>query len=432
MLLLNSFLLCFFSLGTYLIWFNKKNIFNIQLIGFCIISYIIPSIFFDFDILFDNELFKTYFYINLVGAIFYFIGLIVGSKIEKITFINKTIKLDYWEKFKDNNKFCKQIIVISRRFYVFFLIIFCLCFVYLGYIPIFAKDPFMAKQFKGVYHEKYVHIALIYRTSKQIIQILLPFLLINGILKKNIVDIFLSLIGTFFIFASMSRGETATSYLFIFSILILLYRPKLFSFFLIFIIFIFSFGSSFWVILGFIFPNSFFSQFTETDNIFNNLVIFGAPDILDHLNFLKMFTEQNNPFTYGLTMIGGLIPFNFKYSPSSFTLYVLNQTDDITDIASGGLRLPISMWGYINGGWFGVIIIPFFSALFTGYIVKKIKNIFQYLRSNVNHAIIFYLFIFIIYYISILITNFYFISIYSIPAIFIYYIFYKSSKTFKN
>ena len=32
---------------------------------------------------------------------------------------------------------------------------FCL----FGIYTYFAKDPFMAKQFKGVYHEKYVHIA---------------------------------------------------------------------------------------------------------------------------------------------------------------------------------------------------------------------------------------------------------------------------------
>lgn len=44
LLILNCIALCIFQLETYLIWFDRRNVFNLLPIGFCFSAYIFPLI----------------------------------------------------------------------------------------------------------------------------------------------------------------------------------------------------------------------------------------------------------------------------------------------------------------------------------------------------------------------------------------------------
>lgn len=412
--------LCTFALGTYIIWFDKKNVFNHILIGLCFVAYIIPVCIFDFNDFVKPEIVKLYVYINLLGAIFFILGLVLGYKWEKITMVNTVMRFSLVEQAIHSDSFEKNVLFSSRRIFIVCLIIMTSCFMYMGYLPMFAADPYSAKQFKGIYQPRYQHVALFYRTSKQFIQLLLPFFLIEYYDKRKLSTLFLIICGLLLVVVSLSRSETVTGLILITSIIVSMKNSKkAFTLYIIIIIVFFSIGSSFWVIASYYFPNSGFISFTEGQTA-ADAIASGAPDILDQLGFLEAFVKNHVNYTYGLTFVGGLIPFNFKWNPSVWTLMVSNNTNDISEISSGGLRLSTAMWGYVCFGWFGVVTVPFFSSLFIGYIIKKIKNIVNKLKAGYKGYFIFYYLVFLYLYIGCIFTDFYRLTIYILPG-FIFY-----------
>src|SRR5258708_35279303 len=99
---------------------------------------------------------------------------------------------------------------------------------------------------------------------------------------------------------------------------------------------------------------------------------------------------------------------------------VVNNTNDNSEISFCGLRLPISIWGYVCFGWIGVAAVPFLSAFFTGYMIKKIKNIVNKLKPGFKGYFIFYYLVFIFIYVGGIFTDFYRLTIYALPGLIFY------------
>ena len=426
---LNCVALCIYTLGTYFVWWDRKNVTNQFLIGFCIIGYIIPTLILDFDLLADSSVVKLYAYINILGSVFFIAGLFFGFKWERVIIVDSVLKLSQVKIGIKDNELSYRMLNAAVKIYSISLVVMALCFVAMGFVPMFASDPYLAKQFKGMYQPSYQHVALFYRTAKQFIELLMPFIIIDFYVNKKIKSFILILIGIILVFITMSRSETVTGLLTTISIIISMRRGKtFFAFYIIFLVVFFSFGSSFWSVLAYFFPNSGFANIVSTDTVAETIAA-GAPDIPDQLQLLGAFVNNHASFTYGLTFIGGLIPFNFKWNPAVWTLMVSNQTDDISGLSSGGLRLPVSLWGYFSFGWIGVCVIPFISAFFTGYIVKKIRRIIELLKPDFKGLTIFYFLVFMYLNLTTIFTEFYKISIYSFPAfIFFGLVMYKPYK----
>jgi hypothetical protein len=413
----NCISLCLLTLGTYFIWFNRKNILNHFFIGFCIIGYIIPSIVFDFSLYADKDIVQLYVLINSIGAVFYIIGLFVGNKWKSIPLINFAMKFSVMEAAIESSDFIPKVFKITKFFYVTSLLVMTACFVLMGYVPMFAADPYSAKQFKGVYQASYQHVAFFFRTSKQYIEMLMPFYLIEIYSSKKVLNILLVLAGLFLIVVTLNRSAMVKGIIWSSSIIISLKKgKKTFTVYLILLVVVFSLGSGLWALLGLLFPDSTLVRGNTGDNIAEAIAL-GSPDIADQLQLLSAYVRSHAGNTFGLTFIGGIIPYNFKWNPAVWTLTVLNDTNDISEIVSGGLRLPVTMWGYISFGWFGVAAIPFFAGFFHGYLIKKIRNVVNKLKPNFNGLVIFYYIVFLYLNIAIIFMNFYELSIYYLPAI---------------
>lgn len=422
LIFLNFLSLCVFQLATYFVWLNKKNVFSFYNIGFCIVAYLIPYMILDLSYFVSNQTLSLYYLINVCGVLFFLLGLYIGSKWRQIKLIDSVLIFSSISSLNTSQAFINLVIKYSIFIYISCLIIMVFCFAYMGYIPMFASDPYAAKQFKGIYQPRYQHVAIFYRTAKQFVQILLPFLIIDYYFKKKSFILLLIIIGVSLVFVSLSRGDTVTSLLLSAAIIISMKKGKMiFGFYVVLVILIFSLGSSFWAIISYFLPKSGFASF-DSDQTIAGMIASGAPDMYDHVIFLEKFQQLDKPFTYGLTFIGGLIPFNFKYSPSSWTLYILNDSGDISETVSGGLRLPVSIWGYVSFGWLGTCLVPFISAFFLSYIVKKFRNLILLLKNNHSGCIVFYFITFLFLNIAIIFYEFYKISIYLFPA-FLFYVF---------
>lgn len=429
-IILNCIALCIFSIGTYFVWWDRRNVMNHLLIGFCIIGYIIPSAILSYDLLYDKDIIDLFIKLNVIGVCFFIIGIFLGYKWKTVPIVDSVIRFSRIEDALYQEDFGEKVLAFASRVYVISLITMLICFIFMGYIPMFASDPYMAKQFKGVYQPSYVRVALFYRTAKEFVGLLLPFLVIDLYINRTVKSAVLTASGIIIIFVTMSRGEAITGLLLALSIIVSLKRGKLFFLgYIIFVVVVFSLGSGLWALLSFLFPNSgFVTGFEGLNGL--EAIASGAPDISDQLTLLTSFVNNHIDYTYGMTFLGGLIPFNFKWNPSVWTLSIINQKDDISEIASGGLRVPLSLWGYFSYGWVGVAVIPFISAFFTGYVIKNIKIIAGKIKANFNGMIIFYILIFVYNNIALVFVNFVNISIYSLPAFLFYgYIFYSKRIT---
>jgi hypothetical protein len=421
-----------FLIGTYFIWFNKKNIFNHSVLGLCFVAYIVPAFVINFEDYSSVEVINLYLLINLLGCFFYIGGLFLGYKIKRLILVNTVLQLNFFNNLVYNDFGIQKIRKITSLIYILSLAGIVVSYMLMGFVPLFAANPYMAKFFKGEYQAPYERVAFLYRTARQLLEFLMPLKIIEIFIKFSMKNVLLALIGIVLIAVSLNRGPILFGLLTAISIVVALkknngpfwvYLSVIFSSFII--------GSSIYYLIGLVFPDSFFG-YAANDVSFFEAVALGAPDITDQLSFLSAFLNAGSHYTYGLTFIGGLIPFNFPWNPSVYTLTVLNDNSDISAVASGGLRLPVSIWGYVSFGWAGVVSIPFLSGFLSGYIVKKVKHIVGNLSADENGYIVFVLIQFLFVNIAAVFMNFYLLSIYSLPAFVLFFFLVRSGKKKNN
>ncbi|WP_295651124.1 O-antigen polymerase [uncultured Mucilaginibacter sp.] len=424
--------LTIFSIGTYFIWFDKRNIFNHISIGFCFVAYVIPAFVINYTEYFKPDVISLYVWISIIGCLFYMVGMFLGYKWKALIFVDTILQFRFLNLLSNNSKAIEKIGRLSSLIYIVGVVGVIVSFMLMGFVPLFASDPYMARFFKGQYQQPYERVAFLYRTSRQLVELLMPLKVLELFIKFNFKSIFLILMGIVAIAVSLNRGPILYGTLIGVSIFVALKKRN--APFWIFILVIFSsyiIGSSMFYIIGLLFPDSIFGLGVGQYNIFEAIAS-GAPDIKDQINFLSAFLYSGSHYTYGLTIFGGLIPFNFPWNPAVYTLTILNDTNDISEIVSGGLRLPVSIWGYVSFGWIGVAILPFFSGFLTGYIVKKVKKIINGLSENTNGYILFFFLYFMYTNIGAVFMSFFTLSIYSLPAFAIYYLYVKKVKLALN
>lgn len=396
------------SLSSYLVWLNRWNVPAHMSLGFSITAYIIPGIFTDIITHYPQQVISIYELILLLGASANITGVILGFYfpiIKGVTVLHQVLSKPRQELLKKLYKTVFHITLTS-------ILVIILCYAVMGFIPFFADNPFMAKFFRGEYRERYLRVAPIYRFFMFLLYSLVPITAAIWIETKKIKYAYLSIGAILVIFLSLTRAPAFSGLLLIIG---LLASRKLLTsiLFIVFTGIIYPLGSSFYLILSSLLGFTNFSGLINQTDIFS-IIASGAPDIEDQLNFLSSFLA-NGDFTYGLTFIGGLIPFNFKWNPGVWTLSVLNQNADVTEIASGGLRLPVPLWGYTSFGWFGVVLVPFISGFFSGNIVRFAKKYVERPKSLL-HAV---LALSVCSNYSSIFSGFYTLSIYSLPGLFL-------------
>ncbi|WP_340616651.1 O-antigen polymerase [Xenorhabdus entomophaga] len=401
--LLNILSLSVPTLSLYIIWFNRKNIYAHLGVPSLLIAYAGPLIFYN-EAYSKYEVYSLYTKINIIGAISFLIGALIAKKTPIINlpltpFYN--IQRSYLNV-KDNIK--------KRTFFIllFSCFLVAISYIAMGFTPMFSSDPLAAKFFRGDYQETYQRVAVFFRTGMSIIPIFLPLAILLIKEKFSYRLLFVVLFGFICIALSLQRGLIGFSIL-IPALIYFSYKTR-FIFLLVFFmyIFIYVFGAALWWLLGFAYSN--------VDSFLEGAMA-GSPDVPDQLSFLSRFILDHS-FTYGRTFIGGLIPFGYEWNPSVYTLKVLNGVDDISEIISGGLRLPVYMWGYVSFSWPGVIGVSFISGYLTTHMILFIKKssslAIPLFTLNYIYATTILLFI----------VNFYNMSIYSIPNLFFVFIFY--------
>lgn len=355
---INLFSYGVFMLGTLLIWPSRRNFIAWLAFPFFVVAYLIPLLAIDYGAIARADVLSKLTLINLLGAVSMVVGLFIGERI-KIKFPWRPILQRVRSGIGPDD-------VVQRTFNVMFAacLLMTLCFLWMRMVPMFAEEPFVAKFFRGPYKEKYDQVSVFYRLSQAVMMTALPLamvLFINLRIKK----LFLPVVWAVLLFAvALTRSLVGAGAV----ILIMAWASGTRLRFFVFLFtstLIYCVGNIAYVILGISGPSDF--------NILEEIAS-GASDILDHLVFLDAF-DSSRDLTYGLTFVGGLIPGNFIYNPSVFTLAIANGTNDVSELASGGYRLPVSIAGFVAFSWAGAIIVPMLSGAIYGFFIAILKKI---------------------------------------------------------
>ena len=279
----------------------------------------------------------------------------------------------------DTEKYEARVIKITRNLMLIGIIGLIISYIIMGFVPMFAKDPISAKLFRGQYQAPYIRVAVIYRSCFYILATIMPIACI--VWYKTRSKFFLFIIGTALILmaVSLARSGAFMGIVIAFAIVMSIKSRTHFAILMGILIGVFVLSSFFYYIVG-------VRTYSDDKNVWQ-IITAGTPDITDHLDFLGYY-EQAPELTYGKTIYGGLIPGHYKWNPAVYTLLMVNPGQDINDIGSGGLRLPLPFWGYVAFDWPGVIICSFFTGFLTGWVIRMTKDMFHRYKSILIRTVI--------------------------------------------
>lgn len=349
-----------FTVGTLLVWPSRYNVPAVVNVPFVITAYLIPIAIFPYAAIFSPQLVQQLTNLNALGGAAMLAGILIGARMK---FGARTLAR-YLPQVRNERDYQ----ILSRRLrqaLLFGVLGVAFCFLWMGMVPIFAAEPFMAKFFKGQYKEKYDQISILYRLAQYAIVTFLPLGFTMALERRDLKLIALVLASVGMMALALQRGLVAEAFL----LCLTVWATRSFGATLAVTIgstLLWLIGSVIYLVLGMI----------EAQGDLVADLSHGTPDILDHLTFLGAFNPQTD-LTYGLTFFGGLIPGNFHYNPSIFSLAITNPTGEISEISSGGFRMPPSIWGYVAFSWPGVVLVCLLSGLIFGGTTVALKGMKQ-------------------------------------------------------
>ena len=394
-----------FMCGSYLVWPSRYNVMAHLNLGFIFIAYFIPAIVLKDQNDYPDNIISLYTTILLVGAISFIIGLCAGFMIKPVRISNFSFTMLDPEVYKT------RIIKITKIFLFGGIGGLCLGYILMGFVPAFAADPVAAKFFRGVYQVPF-YVSIIYLSSFFVLTTVTPIAIIVWYSNRG-KKIFLvgAIVAVFLMMVSLSRGPAFSGVVLAVAIILSFKNRWTFVLLIIILFSIYLLSSVFYFVVG-------VRDFTEVsgsfkdDHVFWRIVSAGTVDITDQLNFLDFF-NKDPIWTYGRTVVGGLVPSHFAWNPAVYTLRVTRPGEDVTTLISGGLRLPAPIWGYVSFQWIGVALFCFISGLLKGILLKFTKYWIYRSQSILIATII------IVINISVFaqISDFFTLSIYALPPV---------------
>lgn len=396
-----------FMCGTYLVWPSRYNVMAHLNVGFIFIAYFVPAIILKDQNEFPDNIVSLYVLILLIGSTCFVIGLYAGFLIKPIRLSNFSFT------FLDIEIYKQRIIKITRTFLIAGISGLSFAYLLMGFVPAFASDPVAAKFFRGVYQVPF-YVSIVYYSSFFILTTITPISIIIWYTnrKKNLFLI-ASIAAIILMTVSLSRGPAFSGVILAVAIIMSFKNKRTFWLLIILLISVYLISSVFYFIVG-------VRNFTDVntnlndDHPFWRVISAGTIDIQDQLNFLDFF-DKDPIWTYGRTILGGLVPSHYIWNPAVFTLRVTRPGEDITTLISGGLRLQMPMWGYVSFQWIGVVVFCFLSGFIKGLLLKFTKYWIYKSQSILIATVI------IVINISIFAqaSDFFTLSIYSLPPAFV-------------
>lgn len=252
-----------------------------------------------------------------------------------------------------------------------------LAYLRLGYVPLLAADRQSAKYGVGTYRDAFSRGALIYLFALAVSSTVLPVMLALYRTRRQVIDLAFALMLGMGLLMSLSR-ELAFAGPLVFVTAVAIERRVRPVLIVVATAFVFLAGTIF---------NGVFIPSTGTPTSVVDQIALSAPDLNDSIRFLEGFDLAGGERTMGRTIAAGLAPRASEWDPSDYALRIRTGIDDVSQLAAGGIRLPVPIWGYASFGMAGVIGFSALSGAFVGWATGKWRRLLGRVRSGRNSAL---------------------------------------------
>lgn len=337
--------------GQVLLWRRRDNIFGYLQVGFFFSAIAIPVLGTDVVAQARPDVAERYADLLTTGAIAYLCGLLAGGRIAR------GMRLPRFSFAASLEETPGALALNARRVAVGGLVVLLGSFVLLGYVPILAADRVSAKYGVGIYAAGFARGSLFYNVALLVCSTVLPVMLVLALRHRRLIDVAIAGALFFGLVASLSRVQAFTGPL-VFLIALAVERRWRAWAIVLGICAAYVSGAAFNTLAS-------LTPFAEGQS-FAAQVAASAPDVTDQLAFLDGFAQRGNehvglkPIAASLSLTKG------EFNPATYALEVRTGLNDVTGLASGGLRLPAPVWGYASYGAAGAAVWSAISGFFIG------------------------------------------------------------------
>ena len=393
------------AVGAYVVWPSRWNIpAHIQL-GFAVSAYVIPI--WVVRVLDDvpADLVRKYALIVTLGAAAFLGGLLAaraGAQHWRLPArVSATVhSADFAERITLPAALAMSLAIIGvvLSFWVF------------GFVPFLADDPLAAKFFRGPYQGSYAPVAVLFRSSVAVIATLMPVILAMWYTTRRGYLLALGGLGFVALLGALNRYPAFVGVVLFVGLLGARMRSLGLGFIAAVVILFPLAGSTFFYLLGSLGGLENFKGIYSVTQTFE-VVAEGTRDVFDQFLFLGNYEVFGEP-TLGRTFYGGLVPWHYEWNPSVYTLSIIAPGQDVNNIVSGGLRLPVPMWGYTAFGWLGVVAVSAISGFVLGAVTLIARREIEG-RALVPASLM------LVFYMAVgqQLAMFYLLTLYSLPGI---------------
>jgi hypothetical protein len=359
--------------GQVLFWRRRDNIFGYFQAGLFFASVLIPVLGTTLIDTADPDVVNEYAKILMIGAAAYLFGLCCGAPIGTRS---RRPRVSFAEPFDDAPR---KLVRRSRVVAVAGVLGLIAAFALLGYAPLLAADRVSAKYGVGPYRAGFMRGAQVFNLALTLASAITAVLIALIAIRRRAVDIVLLVALVLGMSLTLSRGLALAGPL---AFLIAWGIERRWRPWHLLVIVCLSF------VAGALVNELTFVRRPVASASFSSRVAGTVPDIPDHLGFLQGFHLLGGDHIGLKTIRAGLsLTVNKGYwDPADYALRVRTGLTDVTELASGGLRLPAPVWGYAAYGYLGVVAWSAISGFFTGWGTTLMRRLLSEVeQGNYRH-----------------------------------------------
>lgn len=373
-------------LGVYIAWPSRWNIVGHLNLGMFIVSQFIPVVFLNQLRSLDTASVKDVTTILAQGSIAYLFGILLFRSYKKLP-----VNLHTWRRFLEPDDTWERAVQTRTTFFSLVGIgLLVLSMMGMGFVPLLSEDPISAKFMRGDYHDPYITWAVPYRLGIALLSIVIPLVLAIVIWRRRFGLLPVALVSLVLMVLTYQRSPALTGIVLI--VVIWLVKKNHFNFALVAVSLAYIAGTLSSYLAARIFtPTAISSTAGSAQGVVEQIVA-TAPDVSDTITFYSQWVAWDRPLTLGRTYFGGLIPGNYEWNPGVWTLTLGNPSVDLSTILSGGMRLPLPLWGMVSFGTAGVFGLSFAAGVTVALLgrIPRILDISQIPGAKIVYVLLLY------------------------------------------
>lgn len=353
--------------GQILVWHRRDNVLGYLQVGTYLSTFAVPLFGTDLLARYDTHTRDVYVLILAIGAVAFLPGLAYGACIGRRS--ADRMPLTFARPFSGDDR-TRFVVRRTRSVAIGAAFLLAAAYALLGYVPLLAGDSRSAKYGIGPYAGGFARGRIVYLLALAISSAVLPVVMVLYVRRRRPIDLLLAVGLEIGLVCSLNRGLAflgPITFLVAYAIERRARVPVIVA------------GVVFALLSGILFNQLTLPSGPQRPS-FATLATISAPDLVDHLNFLRGYEATGRRENEGRFIISGLDPRGGE-DGSSYALQVATGISDRSQLAAGGLRLPAPVWGYSAFGLWGVVIWSFLSGMFAGWGAAKFRRL---LRPSVD------------------------------------------------